>query len=56
MTELIPISKAGNPQLNIHPDALEQHLHLGWVVVEKEVDQMAEKVKPGRKSKSTEAE
>ncbi len=33
MSELITVTRPGEPRLKIHPDALSEHLKLGWTVV-----------------------
>ncbi|SCU75529.1 hypothetical protein CNECB9_2370103 [Cupriavidus necator] len=36
---LIAIGKAGEPDLHIHPDALDEHVTLGWEVIDKLAEQ-----------------
>lgn len=33
-TDLVSISKDGEPDLKIHPGALDEHIRLGWEIAE----------------------
>ena len=43
MSDLIYISKQGEPVLKIHPDALQQHEKLGWKIADADLVAKAEK-------------
>ena len=52
--KLVPVSKDG-VTLEVHPTALKEHLALGWMAVEKVVEEVEELVKPkGRQSAKAE--
>ncbi len=46
--KLITIEKSGEPVLKIHPDALQQHLTLGWAVVQDDEQSTEEATEEGK--------
>lgn len=43
MADLVQVEKPGQPTLLIHPSALQEHLRLGWVQVERVIEQVEQK-------------
>lgn len=41
MTKLVKITKTGEPELKVHPDALDQHHKLGWKTSEQQDEEDA---------------